>query len=186
MAERCHHAPGNHAPALLRQLPRGNPSLPLWGTVRHGQCQLRGTVPPTAVRLTPRALEGGPDAPSNCFLVNPQGQTMTLGRRDAIPVTVDPVRPPPCLQHDVGHCCNNSIVVRAHGDRTPPRLPLYPVRITVSGFLEPVRRCHGQLLRPHPRSRHCSGTGHTMMTRSWRGPSRRPPTSRRCTPYPRL
>jgi hypothetical protein len=75
----------------------GNPSLPLWGTVRHGQCQLRDIAPPTPVRLTCRALEGGPATPSNRFLVNLQGQAMTLGRRNAIPATVGPVRPPPCL-----------------------------------------------------------------------------------------
>jgi hypothetical protein len=104
-------------PALFRQLPRGNPSSPLWGTVRHGQCQLRGTVPPTPVRLTRHALEGGPATPSNRFLVNLQGQTMTLGRRDAIPATVGPVRPPPCLQLHVGHCYNNSGVVEHAGTR---------------------------------------------------------------------
>jgi hypothetical protein len=86
----------------------GNPSPLLWGTVRHGQCQLRGTVPPTPVQLTRRALERGPAAPSNHFLVNLQGQAMTLGRRNAIPVTVDPVRPPPFLQHHAGHYYNNS------------------------------------------------------------------------------
>jgi hypothetical protein len=75
----------------------GNPSPPLWGTVRHGRCQLRDTAPPTPVRLTCRALEGGPATPSNRFLVNLQGQAMTLGRRDTIPATVGPVRPPPCL-----------------------------------------------------------------------------------------
>jgi hypothetical protein len=56
---RRHHAPGTHAPALLHQLPRGNPSPPLWGTVRHGRCQPRDAAPPTPVRLTCRALEGG-------------------------------------------------------------------------------------------------------------------------------
>jgi hypothetical protein len=45
----------------------GNPSLPLWGTVRHGLCQLRGTVPPTPVRLTRRALEGGRPHPRTTF-----------------------------------------------------------------------------------------------------------------------
>jgi hypothetical protein len=93
----------------------GNPSPSLWGTVRHGQCQLRGTAPPTPVRLTRRALEGGPATPSNHFLVNLQGQAMTLGRRDAIPATVGPVRPPPCLQHHAEHCCNNSIAVGRTG-----------------------------------------------------------------------
>jgi hypothetical protein len=93
----------------------GDPSPPLWGTVRHGQCQLCGTVPPTPVRLTRRALERGAAAPSNPFLVNLQGQTMTSGRRNAIPATVGHVRPPPCLQHHAGHCCNNSGAVRHAG-----------------------------------------------------------------------
>jgi hypothetical protein len=93
----------------------GNPSPPLWGTVRHGQCQLRGTAPPTPVWLTCRALEGGLATPSNHFLVNLQGQAMTLGRRNAIPATVSSVRPPPCLQHHAGHCYNHSGAVRHAG-----------------------------------------------------------------------
>jgi hypothetical protein len=52
--------------------------------VRHVQCQLRGIVPPTPVRITRCALERGPATPSNHFLVNLQGQAMTLGRRNAI------------------------------------------------------------------------------------------------------
>jgi hypothetical protein len=111
----AHHAPGNHAPVLLHQLPRGNPSPPLWGTVRRGRCQPRDTAPPTPVRLTRRALEGGPATPSNHFLVNLQGQVVTLGRRDAIPTTVGPVRPPPCSQHHAGHCYNHSDAVRHAG-----------------------------------------------------------------------
>jgi hypothetical protein len=93
--------------------------------VRHGQCQLRGTVPPTPVRLTCRALEGGPATPSNPSLLNLQGQTMTSGRRDAIPSTVDPVRPPPCLQHHAGHCYNNSGAVEHVGRdaATPATVP---------------------------------------------------------------
>jgi hypothetical protein len=68
-----------------QQLPRGNPSPPLWGTVRHGQCQLRDTMPPTPVPLTRRALEGGAAAPSNPSLMTLQGQTMTSGRRKRHP-----------------------------------------------------------------------------------------------------
>jgi hypothetical protein len=90
----------------------GNPSPPLWGTVRHGQCQLRGTALPTPVRLTCRALKGGPSTPSNRFLVNLQRQAMTLGQRDAIPATIGPVRPPPCSQHHTRHCYNHSGAVR--------------------------------------------------------------------------
>jgi hypothetical protein len=40
---------------------------------------------------------------------------MTLCRRDAIPATVGPVRPPLCLQHHAGHCCNNSVGVGRTG-----------------------------------------------------------------------
>jgi hypothetical protein len=53
----------------------------------------------------------GPATSSNPFLVTLQGQSVTLGRRDAIPATVGPVRLPPCLQHHAGHCHNNSSVV---------------------------------------------------------------------------
>jgi hypothetical protein len=56
-------------------------------------------------------LEGGPATPSNPSLVTLQGQNMTSGRRDAIPATVGPVRPPPCPQHHAGHCYNNSSAV---------------------------------------------------------------------------
>jgi hypothetical protein len=70
---------------LFRQLPRGSPSPPLWGTVQRGRCQLRDTVPPTLVRLTRRALEGGPVAPSNPPLITMQGQTVTSGRRERDP-----------------------------------------------------------------------------------------------------
>jgi hypothetical protein len=50
--------------------------------VRQGQCQLRDTVPPTPVRLTRRALEGGPTTPSNIFYVLMQDHIVTSGRRD--------------------------------------------------------------------------------------------------------
>jgi hypothetical protein len=40
---------------------------------------------------------------------------MTLGRRDAIPATVGPVRPPLCSQHHDGHCYNHSGAVRHAG-----------------------------------------------------------------------
>jgi hypothetical protein len=37
---------------------------------------------PTPVRLTHRALEGGPAAPSNAFFVTIQGRAVTSGRRE--------------------------------------------------------------------------------------------------------
>jgi hypothetical protein len=52
--------------------PGGSPSPPLWGTVWRGWCQSRDASPPTPVRLTRRALEGGPAAPSTSFLVTLQ------------------------------------------------------------------------------------------------------------------
>jgi hypothetical protein len=51
----------------------GNPSPPLWGTVRRDRCQPRDAAPLTPVRLTRRALEGGPAAPSILFPVTLQG-----------------------------------------------------------------------------------------------------------------
>jgi hypothetical protein len=53
--------------------------------MQYGQCQPRGTVLPTPVRLTRRSLEEGLAAPSNPSLVNLQGQTMTSGRRERHP-----------------------------------------------------------------------------------------------------
>jgi hypothetical protein len=54
----------------------------LYSTVRQGQCQLRGTVPPAPVRPTRRVLEGGAVAPSNIFYVLMQDHAVTSGRRD--------------------------------------------------------------------------------------------------------
>jgi hypothetical protein len=54
----------------------------LFSTVRQGRCQLRDTVPPTPIRLTRRALEGGPTAPSNIFYALIQDHAVTSGRWD--------------------------------------------------------------------------------------------------------
>jgi hypothetical protein len=74
-AGRRHHAPGARAPVPPHQLPRRDP-IPI--TVGGGDCATR-PVPaplrraPTPVRLTRRALEEGPAAPSIYFLVTLQG-----------------------------------------------------------------------------------------------------------------
>jgi hypothetical protein len=150
MAELRHYAPGNHAPALFRQLPRGSPSPPLWGTVRRGRCQLRDTVPPTLVRLTRRALEGGATTLSNPLLVTPQGQTVTSGRRECHPRRCQsyaaipaPAAPRRALLQLLRRCF-------ARGDGTPPRLLLHLVWIIVNGSLEPAWRHPGQPPRLHP------------------------------------
>jgi hypothetical protein len=73
-AGRRHHTPGARAPVPQHQLPRRDPiPATVGGTVRRGRCQSRDTTPPTPVRLTRRALEEGPAAPSTCFLVILQG-----------------------------------------------------------------------------------------------------------------
>jgi hypothetical protein len=73
-AGRRHHAPGARAPVPSHQLPRRDPiPATVGGTVRRGRCQSRDATPPTPVRLTRRALEEGPAAPSICFLVTLQG-----------------------------------------------------------------------------------------------------------------
>jgi hypothetical protein len=43
---------------------------------------IRDTVPPTPVRLTRLALEGGPAAHSNIFYMLIQGHAVTSGQRD--------------------------------------------------------------------------------------------------------
>jgi hypothetical protein len=119
--------------------PGGSPSLPLWGgTVRRGRCQSRDAAPPAPVRLTRRALEGGPAAPSICFLVTLQGYVEVLGRWNAIPATVDGMAAAPArtgarqaLWQRPQHC-------GACGDGTPPYPPLYLVRTDVSDSLEPI------------------------------------------------
>jgi hypothetical protein len=73
-AGRRHHAPGARAPVPPHQLPRREPiPATVGGTVRRGRCQSRDDAPPAPVRLTRRALEGGPAAPSICFSCDPTG-----------------------------------------------------------------------------------------------------------------
>jgi hypothetical protein len=73
-AGRRHHAPGARAPVPPHQLPWRDPIPATVGsTVWRGRHQSRDAAPPAPVRLTRRALEGGPAAPSICFLVTLQG-----------------------------------------------------------------------------------------------------------------
>jgi hypothetical protein len=62
-AGRRHHAPGTHAPVLLQQLPRGEPIPATVGDCATWPVSARDAAPPTPVRLTCRALEGGPATP---------------------------------------------------------------------------------------------------------------------------
>jgi hypothetical protein len=68
-------------------------------------------VPPTLVRLTRRALEGGPTEPSNALSVTTQGYAMTSGRREW---------PSPSLSVLCGHPRHCSATPRTAA--TPPTL----------------------------------------------------------------
>jgi hypothetical protein len=104
-------------------------------------------VTPTFVRLTRRALEGGPAEPSNggeCFFYDYTGLHRDVRRAGTVfSVAVSPVRPSPPLQRHAGYCEDIPNAVEAHRDRTLPRPPLYLVRAPVGGTLEPA---HGRRL----------------------------------------
>jgi hypothetical protein len=72
-------------------------------------------VPPTLVRLTRRALEGGPAAPSNPLLVTPQGQIVMSGRRERHPRRCQSCAAIPALLRHSEHCYNYSDVVEHAG-----------------------------------------------------------------------
>jgi hypothetical protein len=63
---------------------------------------------------TPRPRRG-PATPSNPSLMNLQGQTMTSGRRDAIPATVGPVRPPRACSTTPGTATTTPALLGARG-----------------------------------------------------------------------
>jgi hypothetical protein len=56
----------------------------MYNAVRRGQCQIRDTVPPTFVRLTRRALEGGrnPRRGTNTFSMAIQDYTVMSGQQE--------------------------------------------------------------------------------------------------------
>jgi hypothetical protein len=156
--------------------------------VRRGLCQLRGTVPPTFVRLTRRALEGGrrnPRKGDKYFF-----HVYTRLHRDVRPagavfsVAISPVRQSPPLQRHSGHCSTIPDAVKVHGDRTSPRPPLCLVRPPVNGTLEPARRRRPdeQPLRHHPRSRSCTGTGLATTPQQEEDSLGRSSTPWHCTP----
>jgi hypothetical protein len=180
-------APGNHALALFHRTPGVRPSPPLYGTVRRGRCQLRGTVSPTFVRLTRRALEGGrrnPRRGTNTFSMSTQDYTATSGRRE---------RSSPSLSALCGHLrhCNitpgtattsPTLLERVRtGRRHARRCASYPP--PVDGTLEPAhgRRPDIQPLRHHPRSRPCTGTGLATASQQERDSPGQPSTPWHCT-----
>jgi hypothetical protein len=96
-------------------------------------------VPPTPVRLTRRALDGGPEAPSNAFSMTTQGHVVTSGRWDRSSPSLSTlcVHPRHCSATRV-RCDDIPDAVGVHGDKTSPRPPLCRVRAPVDGTLEPA------------------------------------------------
>jgi hypothetical protein len=101
--------------------PPVRPSLPPCDAVRHGQQQLRGTVPPTPVRPTRRTLEKGRRSPR-------RGDERILHARTGLHRSVRPVgavtsvaishvRPSLPSRRHPGHCITIPNAVEACGDR---------------------------------------------------------------------
>jgi hypothetical protein len=160
----------------------------MYNAVRRGQCQIRDTVPPTFVRLTRRALEGGAEpSKGNKYIfygytglhrdVRPAGTVLS--------VAISPVRSSPPLQHHAGYCDDIPDAIGAHGDRTPPRPPLYFVRSPIDSTLESVcrRRPDGQPLHCYPRSCSCTSTGLATTPQQEQDSPGRSSTPRHCSPY---
>jgi hypothetical protein len=84
--------------------------------VRRGRCQSRDAAPPAPVRLTRRALEGGPAAPSIYLSCDPAGLGggARTGGTPSLPLSTAWLLPPRVRAH-VGHCGNNSSTVERAG-----------------------------------------------------------------------
>jgi hypothetical protein len=135
------------------------PSPPLYSTVQYGQCQLRGTVPPTSVRPACRTLERGRRNPQKGYECLSRARTGR--RRDVGPVrrvssvTIGPMRPSPPLHHHPKHCSTIPDAVGTQDDKTSPRPPLCDLQPFVSSTLEltHARRPNKKLPGRYPRSR---------------------------------
>jgi hypothetical protein len=64
---------------------------------------------------------------------------VTLGRRDAIPATVDPVRPPPYLQPHTWCCCNHSGAVEHAGTERRHVCHCTPYSLTSTAISSPSK-----------------------------------------------
>jgi hypothetical protein len=143
-------------------------------------------VPPTPVRLTRRALEGGAGGTLECLL-----RAYAGSRRDVraaglvIPIAVNPVRPSPPLQRHAAHCCNNSGTTGAHMSGTPPCPTLYSVRVHRQRHprIGPLQQPGGQPLHYDPRSCSCTSTERATTPQLEQELPGHPSTPRHCSPY---
>jgi hypothetical protein len=151
--------------------------------MRRGRCQLRDTVPPTLVRLTRHALEGGPSAPSSPLFVALQGQTVTSGRRECHPhrcQSYAPIPAPaaPCraLLQPLWHCAGTrgrdaampATVPRTNHRQRLPRARLEMPQSTTT---------------PSPSKPSCLSTGHAAAPQPEQDSPGRASSPRDCTPY---
>jgi hypothetical protein len=159
-----HYAPGNHAPALLCQPSwRGHPRrcatlcgmisnypVALYHPLPHGRC----TAPS---KRDGRALEG---KTHDCSATARYG-AVTLGQRERSPPSPSALCDRPCRSDAI------PTVVRACGDKTPPRQPLCLVRPHVNSTLESShgRSLNRKPLHRYPRSRSWARTGRAMTPR---------------------
>jgi hypothetical protein len=175
-------------PDTASPTPPVRPSLPLCDAVRHGQQQLRGTVPPTLVRSTCRTLEKGQRSPR-------RGDERILHARTRLhrgvrpvgavtSVAISPVRPSLPSRRHPGHCITIPDAVEACGDRTPPRRLLCLVQPHVNGTLETSRGwpSNRRPLRRHPQSCSWTRTGCAMTPRVKQVSPGRPSSPWHCTP----
>jgi hypothetical protein len=158
------------------------------GAVRRGRCEHRDTMPPTSVRLTHRALEGVPAAPSSPLFAALQGQTVTSGRREHHPRRCQSCagHPHP-LQRHVVHYYNHSNAVRhvrtgrhhacyctPYGPKStapsspPGDAPVNHYAFILEAPLFKYRACHSAATGSRARQdgRHLHGTVHHTSPRS--------------------
>jgi hypothetical protein len=120
--------------------------------VRQGHCQLRDTVPPTPVRITRCALEGGAGGTLEYLLrayTGPRRDVRSAG--SVIPVDVSPMRPSPPLPHQAGRCGDIPALLGRAGTRHRHNGHCATYGLPVNGTLElahHVRAC--KLLPPWP------------------------------------
>jgi hypothetical protein len=144
--------------------------------MRRGRCQSRDAAPPAPVRLTRRALEGGPATPSIYLSCDPAG----LGG-GARPVGRHPCH---CQQHG---CCPHAYGRTPDAVATTPALwsaqerdATLPATMPRTDRRQQLPRAYLKASQPsaalHPRSRYCSGTRYAMMTGSLQGSPGRTPT----------
>jgi hypothetical protein len=176
-----HYAPGNHALALLRQLPgRGHPChcATLCGVVGNRPAALYHPLP-YGRRTTPSKKDGGTlEGMTHDYSAPARDGTVTSGQWERSPPS------PSALCDHPGHCTTIPDAVGACGDGTPPRQPLCLVRPHVNGTLESSRGqpSNEQPLHHPPRSRSWTRTGHAMTPRQKRYSPGQPSTLWHCTP----